>query len=102
MRPALGICNGYTRDTVIRRNNISARVFEMNEIISFGEWIKHRRKLMELTQAQLGQRVGCAAITIKKIENDERRPSQQVAELLAEHLAIPQPERAQFFSMARG
>jgi tetratricopeptide (TPR) repeat protein/transcriptional regulator with XRE-family HTH domain len=74
----------------------------MNDITSFGEWVKHRRKLMDLTQAQLAQRVGCAVITLKKIEGDERRPSQHMAELLAESLLVPQPERAQFLSMARG
>src|SRR6188472_1159140 len=74
----------------------------MSDIFSFGEWVKQRRKVLDLTQAQLGQRVGCAVITIKKIERDERRPSQQIAELLAEHLAVPQGERAQFLSMARG
>ncbi len=74
----------------------------MNDIISFGEWVKHRRKLMDLTQVQLAQRVGCAVITLKKIERDERRPSQEMAELLAEHLAVSQAERAQFLSMARG
>lgn len=74
----------------------------MNDVTSFGEWVKHRRKLMDLTQAQVAQRVGCAVITLKKIESDERRPSQQMAELLAEYLAVPQPERAQFLGMARG
>jgi predicted ATPase/DNA-binding XRE family transcriptional regulator len=74
----------------------------MNDTISFGEWVKHRRKVLDLTQAQLAQRVGCALITLKKIERDERRPSQEMAELLAEHLAVPQPERAPFLSMARG
>ena len=74
----------------------------MSELTSFGEWVQQRRKLMDLTQAQLAQRVGCAGITIKKIERDERRPSQQMAELLADHLAVPPAERTQFLSMARG
>lgn len=74
----------------------------MNDITSFGRWVKHRRKLMDFTQAKLAQRVGCAVVTIKKIEQDERWPSQQMAELLAEHLAVPQQERGHFISMARG
>jgi adenylate cyclase len=74
----------------------------MNDISSFGEWVKHRRRLMELTQEQLAQRIGCAVITLKKIERDERRPSQSMAELLASCLMVPQTERAQFLSMARG
>jgi len=37
----------------------------------------------------LAQRVGCAGVTIRKIETDERRPSRQIAERLADVLADP-------------
>ncbi|MEZ4609398.1 MAG: hypothetical protein R2838_03920 [Caldilineaceae bacterium] len=40
-------------------------------------------------------------VTIKKIEQATRRPSQQMAELLAGALAIPEAERALFLRMAR-
>ena len=57
---------------------------------------------MDLTRAELAEKVGCAAVTIKKIERDERRPSPQMAALLAEHLMIPRVDRDRFMSMARG
>jgi hypothetical protein len=41
-------------------------------------------------------------VTIKKFEHDERRPSRQMAELLAQRLAIPQAIRENFLQMARG
>ena len=69
---------------------------------SFGYWVRRRRKALDLTQAELAQRVGCAEVTIHKIEADERRPSSQIAELLAEHLRIPPAERATFLQRARG
>jgi transcriptional regulator with XRE-family HTH domain len=60
----------------------------VGEIFSFGDWVRRRRKALDLTQAALAQRVGCAVITIQKIEADERRPSRQIAERLADQLAI--------------
>jgi predicted ATPase/transcriptional regulator with XRE-family HTH domain len=69
---------------------------------SFGYWVRRRRKALDLTQAELARRVGCAEVTIQKIEADERRPSSQIAELLAEHLRIPAGERVDFLASARG
>lgn len=66
-----------------------------------GQWIKHRRKLLDLTQADLADRVGCAVVTIQKIEEGQRRPSKQIAELLADHLTIPAEERDNFICTAR-
>ncbi|NTU82775.1 MAG: helix-turn-helix domain-containing protein [Chloroflexales bacterium] len=68
---------------------------------SFGLWLKRRRKTLDLTREELAARVGCAVITIRKIEADERRPSLQIAERLAEQLAIPAAERAAFLEAAR-
>jgi DNA-binding XRE family transcriptional regulator len=42
-----------------------------------------------MTQNELAQRVGCTVSAIFKIEADQRRPSLQIAELLAEHLDMP-------------
>jgi transcriptional regulator with XRE-family HTH domain/tetratricopeptide (TPR) repeat protein len=75
---------------------------EQYEIASFGEWVQRRRKLLDLTQAELAKQVGCAVVTIKKIERDERRPSLQVAELLADRLVIPAGLREDFLRMGRG
>ncbi len=56
----------------------------MDSEVSFGLWLKRRRKALDLTQDSLAQRVGCSLATIQKIESDERRPSRQIAELLQE------------------
>ncbi len=74
----------------------------MLETASFGYWLRRRRKALDLTQEALARGVGCAFVTIKKIEADERRPSRRVAERLAEVLAIPDAERALFLACARG
>lgn len=74
----------------------------MNEAITFGTWHKRRRKALGLTQDGLAHLVGCSAITIKKIESDDLRPSVQLAELMASHLQIPVNERAEFIAWARG
>lgn len=68
---------------------------------SFGNWVKRRRKALDLTQQALAQRVGCSMATIVKIELDQRRPSRQVAELLAQHLEIPLDQREHFLKVAR-
>jgi len=68
---------------------------------SFGNWVKHRRKTLDVTQKELAQKVGCSLATIVKIESDERRPSRQIAELLATHLEIPAGQREQFLKVAR-
>ena len=39
----------------------------MNDEVSFGQWVRRRRKSLDLTQKQLADRVGCATATIVKI-----------------------------------
>src|SRR5512132_3894591 len=73
----------------------------MEDQASFGYWIRRRRKALDLTQGDLAGRVGCAVIIIQKIEADARRPSRQIAERLAEALALPPEERAAFLHAAR-
>jgi DNA-binding XRE family transcriptional regulator len=63
--------------------------------------MKQRRKALDLTQDDLARRVACAAETIRKIEAGRLRPSRQIAELLADHLAIPAEERDTFITLAR-
>jgi len=69
---------------------------------SFGHWLTRRRKALRLSRAELARRVCCAAITLRKIEEDARRPSQQIAARLAEQLAIAPAECATFIRVARG
>ena len=61
----------------------------MDENHSFGKWLRHRRRGLDLTQEELAHRVGCAPITIRKLEGDEMRPSKQLAESLSRSLGIP-------------
>jgi tetratricopeptide (TPR) repeat protein/transcriptional regulator with XRE-family HTH domain len=76
--------------------------FEPGEVQSFGGWVESRRRAMNLTRVELAVEVGCAPVTIKKIERDERRPSRQMAELLAKRLAVSPMDRDLFMRMARG
>ena len=73
----------------------------MDRDITFGQIIKERRRNLGLTQAELARRVGCAAITVRRIEANTLRPSVQVAELLALALNIPEAEQLAFVRMAR-
>src|SRR5437867_8581701 len=84
-----------------RHKKRSAMERQMSETHSFGYWLRRRRKALDLTQAELAARVGCADVTIRRIEADERRPSRQIAELLAEQLAVSAEERAAFPQAAR-
>ncbi len=73
----------------------------METIASFGGWVKARRQALGLSRDDLARRIGCAPITLRKIEADERRPSAQVAERLATFLALPAGLRADFVRVAR-
>jgi len=50
----------------------------MNDSFSLGDWIKRRRKALDLTQEALALRAFCALDTVKKIESGRRRRSRQV------------------------
>lgn len=69
---------------------------------SFGEWIKQRRKALDLTQEELARHAGCSIFALRKIESGERRPSRQLAELLAGALEIPTTDKPTFIRVARG
>lgn len=68
---------------------------------SFGNWVKRRRKALDLTQRELAQRIGCSLSLIFKVESDERRPSREMAELLARHLEISPEQHDLFLKIAR-
>jgi len=73
----------------------------MHEDVTFGKVVKELRSAMDLTQTELARRVGCAAITIRKIEADALRPSVQMAELIAAALNVPEEEQLAFVRLAR-
>lgn len=61
----------------------------MEHDASFGRWLTRRRQTLRLQRTELASRIGCAVVTLHKIELDERRPSRQLAERLAMQLALP-------------
>ena len=73
----------------------------MSAPTAFGAWLKQRRKSLDLTQDELAQRISCTTSLLQKIESGERRPSRQIAELLAEALDIAPGKRAAFVDFAR-
>lgn len=74
----------------------------METTTSFGYWVRRRRKALDLTQLELAQRVGCAVISLRKIEADERRPSPQMAQQLARCLSLSAAESPGFVAAALG
>jgi len=73
----------------------------MEEMISFGHWLKLRRQALRLTQDALAGLVFCSAELIRKIEADARRPSPEIAERLARHLGLAPHQWATFVQVAR-
>ena len=69
--------------------------------LSFGDWLKRRRKELDLTREELAHQVACSPIMIYKLEAAERRPSKQIAALLAHKLKIPEIELDTFIKFAR-
>src|SRR5262249_60985087 len=74
----------------------------MSELFSFGAWVRQRRRALDLTLEELAAQIGCAAVTIRHIETDERRPSKQLAARLADGLQVSSEERVAFLRAARG
>jgi len=70
--------------------------------LPFTDWLRQRRRALDMTQAELARRVGCSAVLVAKLESGERRPSKQIAALLAEQLQVPPAERDSFVQFARG
>ena len=73
----------------------------MDELPSFGKWLRHRRRELDLTQEELARQVGCAPITIRKLEGDEMRPSKQLAQSLSKPLGVISDRREDFVRFAR-
>ena len=70
--------------------------------ISFGAWLRQQRRALDLTQKAFADQVGCAEITVRRMEADEYKPSNELALVLFEKLGIPEPERPQWVRFARG
>src|SRR5262245_58959673 len=73
----------------------------MDSALAFGQSVRARRRTLELTQEALAAQVGCAAITLRKIEAGNLRPSEQIAGRLAAALGLPLEAHAAFVRAAR-
>ncbi len=69
--------------------------------LTFGAWLRLRRRQLDLTQKELADRSSCSVVTIRKIEQGVRRPSKQLAELMAAALQVPTEQVADFVTYAR-
>jgi non-specific serine/threonine protein kinase len=72
------------------------------EEITFGTWLRQKRRMLDLTQEALAAQAGCARITLRRIENGALRPSQELALSLLENVGVPREERPQWVAFARG
>lgn len=72
-----------------------------SNLLSFGSWLKQRRKALDMTQEILANHLNCSVVTIRKIEADSLRPSRQLLDLLLAGLEVPYSERAELVQHAR-
>ncbi|MBA3468186.1 MAG: tetratricopeptide repeat protein [Herpetosiphonaceae bacterium] len=72
-----------------------------HDSISFGHWLKQRRKTLDLTQAELARQSGCSLSCIRKLETGERRPSKSIATVLARLLEIAPADQSAIVDLAR-
>lgn len=66
---------------------------------AFTRALRERRVALELTQAQLAQRVGCAVVTLKRIETGSLRPSRELAERILRMLDVAPDQREELLRL---
>lgn len=83
--------------------SIKANLSPVNDVssLSFGRWLKRLRAQHDLTQEALAELAYCSVQTIRFFESGKRRPSLEMAERLAEVLAVPTNQQSQFIKLAR-
>jgi predicted ATPase/transcriptional regulator with XRE-family HTH domain len=69
--------------------------------LTFGMWLRNRRRQLDMTQTALAARIGYSVVTIRKLERDELRPSRQLAERLAQSLDVALEQQANIIAFAR-
>jgi predicted ATPase len=74
----------------------------MQEELYFGIWLRKQRRALDLTRRAFVKQVGCAEVTLRHIEAGILKPSKELAGILLEKLGIPEAERPQWISFARG
>ena len=69
--------------------------------LTLGQWLKKRRRVLDLTQDDLAERATCSVNTIRKIESSDLIPSKALAQEIARALDIPSTAHADFIQFAR-
>lgn len=69
--------------------------------LEFGQWLKRRRRILDLTQDDLAERAFCSVNTIRKIESGDLTPSKTLAQEIARALDLPPETHAEFLRFAR-
>jgi predicted ATPase/DNA-binding XRE family transcriptional regulator len=74
----------------------------MQEQISFGVWLRKQRRALDLTRQAFADQVGCAEVTLRRIEAGTLKPSRELAGILLDRLGTPETDRLKWISFARG
>src|SRR5688500_10671701 len=74
----------------------------MQEELSFGEWLRKQRRALDLSRKAFADQLGCAEVTLRRIEAGTLTPSKELAPILLETLGIPKSEWGPWLSFARG
>jgi predicted ATPase/DNA-binding XRE family transcriptional regulator len=74
----------------------------MQEEISFGNWLRKQRRALDLTRQVFADQVGCAEVTLRRIEAGTLKPSKELTQSILEKLGIPKTEWSLWISFARG
>ena len=74
----------------------AGRIDRIGVFDTFWPLAERRRKALDLTQEDLAERLGCSVWSIQKIEVGTRRPSRQIAELLADYFRSRRPSAQRF------
>jgi predicted ATPase len=72
----------------------------MDQAISFGAWLRHRRYMLGLTQNDLARLAGYSVSLIQKVEAGARRPSRQMVARFTEHLTLPDDQPTALLEIA--
>lgn len=74
----------------------------MIEPTPFSLWLRHRRRLLDWTQADLAQAIGYSLSAVRKLESGDLLPSAEMSEKLADQLHVAAHQRAEFALFAKG
>jgi len=102
VRATIGVTKSdtYLNHLVLMRE-ISAGGGAMVSELTFGAWLRRRRRALDLTREEVAQHVSCSVSAVRRMEADELRPSKQLAEGLAATLGIAPSDRSTFVRFAR-